>query len=637
MASKVYLFALWASLFLGSVRSAKDSCKELTLDFIIKENHAQAKVVEDDIVRDLAKIGIQVKTRPLNASAYIEAELNGDYNMMFTASWGAPYDPHTYLNSWKSPAHVEYSALGKLEPPMTRDKLLKMIQDVQVETDLKEIAKGWQEIQQAIHDQAIFLPLWGTRVPFVLNRRFAGFSPSSQTYEYPLQAVMVLSGSKNVTIAPGAGGSLFESTGPVHPHQYFPNQLFAQGWVYEGLVGYGQDGEITPVLAKSWEIEDTAAGGSRYTFTLREGVKFHDGSNWNCSVAKLNFDHVLSDVVKERHQWMGTVTQLISWTCVEGKFVLETKEKYYPLLQELTYIRPLRFAAASAFARGLDSHPDKHNSCNSGDFGGEKWDHLEKQITCGGLKPVGTGPFKVVSVKEAVFARHDDYWGQVPDIEFLHLKTYESTDAVKSDLLSQKLDMALGIGPLNPKDVQEMKFYNSSVVDVRHSDVMQNALMIMNVNAEGTKDIKIRQAIIHAVDKSRFIQEEFAGLEQPANQLLPTSAPYCNVDLSPKYAYDYAKAELLNCPVEPEDGLPGWATVVIVIVSIAFVFLLCFTSVMFYREKRGEPMFMPIPPTPTDLTGVDGVANGVELGTVSNVPSKHPPERGQETGVVGSV
>ena len=315
MASKVCLFALWASLLLGWAWAAKDTCRNMTLDFIIKENNPEAKVIEDDIKKDLAKIGIEVNTRVLKPDAYIKAELDGGYHMMFTATWGAPYDPHTYLNSWKVPAHVEYSAVGEMEPPLTREALMKMITDVQVMTELKDITQAWAKIQQAIHSQAIFVPLWGTRVPFVLNRRFGGFAPSAQTYEYPLQSVKVFSGTKEVTIAPGAGGSLFESAGPVHPHQYFPNQLFAQSWVYEGLVGYGQDGEINPALAQSWRVEGTSAGGSRYIFTLRPGVKFHDGSEWNCSVAKLNFDHVLSDVVKQRHAWMGAVTQLISWTC----------------------------------------------------------------------------------------------------------------------------------------------------------------------------------------------------------------------------------------------------------------------------------------------------------------------------------
>ena len=74
--------------------------------------------------------------------------------------------------------------------------------------------------------------------PFVLNRCFRGFTPSTQTYSYPLDSVKIYSGSKNVTVAPGARGSIFKSVGPVNPHQYFPNQLFAQSWVYEGLAGY---------------------------------------------------------------------------------------------------------------------------------------------------------------------------------------------------------------------------------------------------------------------------------------------------------------------------------------------------------------------------------------------------------------
>ena len=589
-------------------------CKGITLDFIVKDNDPEAAAVEDDIVQDLAKIGITVHSRVLNASEYIEAELEGDYNMLFTRTWGAPYDPHSYLTSWAVPAHVEYSAIGGMDAPMTRDVLLSMIMDVQVETDPLAIADKWEDVLQAVHSQALFLPLWGTRVPFVLNRRFAGFTPSTQTYSYPLESVRVLSGPKNVTVAPGAGGSLFRSAGPVHPHQYYPNQLFAQGWVYEGLVGYGQDGEIIPALASSWVLEDLHPGGTRYTFTLREGVKFHDGSDWNCSVAKLNFDHVLSDTVKARHQWYGTPQQLTSWTCsAQGEFVLETSEKYYPLLQELSYIRPLTFAAASAFAEGLDSHPDLHNSCNTGDFG-SKWAFLEDTVTCAGLLPIGTGPFKLVTQETnadqidtaAVFGRHDDYWGGVPEIEFLHIVYYETTEEVERDLLSGVLDMALGIGPLTAKQVQHLKFYHSDAVDVRHSDVMQHALMIMNTNKGGTSDIETRRALIHAVDKSRFIKEEFAGLEQPVTQLLPFSAPFSNVDLSPKWAFDFSKAKLLNCPAQEsaplppssggDDSLPGWAIALIVVVSVLFVAAVTALSVMYHREKQGKPLFVAIAP-----------------------------------------
>lgn len=224
--------------------------------------------------------------------------------MLFTRTWGAPYDPHSYLTSWEVPSHVEYSAIGGVEAPLTREGLLNMINEVQLESNPRIISEKWKEIHQAVHSQAIFVPLWGTRVPYVLNRRFAGFTPSAQTYSYPIETVQVLEGPKNVTVAPGAGGSLFKSVGPVNPHQYYPNQLFAQSWVYQGLVGYGEDGEITPVLATKWEIKELNPG-RRYIFTLRKNVKFHDGSDWNCDVAKLNFDHVLSETVSQRHQWYG--------------------------------------------------------------------------------------------------------------------------------------------------------------------------------------------------------------------------------------------------------------------------------------------------------------------------------------------
>jgi len=362
-------------------------------------------------------------------------------------------------------------------------------------------------------------------------------------YTYPVEAVRVLSGSKSVTVAAGtSGGSLLKTVGPMNPHLYGLNQLFAQDWLYEGLVGYGQDGEITPVLAKSWVVADTPSGGSKYTFTLREGVKFHDGSDWNCSVAKLNFDHIMAT---GRHTWLKTTEQMTSWTCSDaGEFVLETKDKFYPFLQELTYTRPLTFAAASAFKEGLNSDPTLHNACTEDSPGLWSSDSKIKDVTCAGLnEPIGTGPFKLKTQtttlvtnadgvdepvdSEVVFARHDDYWGSVPDIEELHLKFYDSTSDVERDLLDGTLDMALGLGPLSAEQIQNLKFHHSETVDVRHTGVMKNHILVMNTAATHTRDIETRRAIIHAVDKARFVKEEFKGLEQPVTQLLPFNTPFC--------------------------------------------------------------------------------------------------------------
>ena len=162
------------------------------------------------------------------------------------------YDPHSYFEAWQVASHVDYSVLGNLEPPLTRKLLLKKIEKVQSTLDEQEIANGWAKVLDDIHQQAMFVPMWGVCIPYVISCRLAGFTPSDQTYSYPLTTVKVVDGNKTVTVAPGSGGAMFTKLGPTHPHQYFPNQLFALAWVYKGLVAYGQDGEIMPALAESW-------------------------------------------------------------------------------------------------------------------------------------------------------------------------------------------------------------------------------------------------------------------------------------------------------------------------------------------------------------------------------------------------
>jgi len=558
----------------------------------------------DDIARDLQRIGITVNKIVLDQQAYSDAEKEGNFNVLFTRTWGAPYDPHSYFSSWSVPSHAEYQAAGALEAPMTRELLLEMITDVLKQTSRTELRKQWRVILEEVHKQAMFLPLWGTRVPYVLNRRLGGFSPGAETYRYDLLPVRVFSGNKNVTVSPGVSGGIFESAGNLHPHQYLPNQFFAQGWMYETLVGYGQDGAPTPMLATKWTSEDLPNGGERVAFELREGVKFHDGTDFNCTVAKLNFDHVLSDIVKQRHAWMGIVDVLTSWTCNEkGDFILETKEKFYPLLQELSYIRPLAFASAASFEQGLNSDPDDHNSCHPGTLEDR---YPDSGLRCAGLlAPSGTGPFKFVSRKpsadgtvdtEVVFARHDDYWSpEKPDIEFIKVVYYEDQEKVEAALLTEELDMALGIGPLTAQQVQDLKFNHADIVDVQHSEVLQHAILIFNTAKSPTDDISTRQAIIHAVNKAPFVEDEFAGLEQPVNQLFPYSAPFCDVDLSPAWGFDLDKALLLNCPIESSgsDELSTGAIAGIVIsATVAVALGLCVIR-MVMREKSGKPLFAP--------------------------------------------
>ena len=91
------------------------ACKNLEIDFILQDDNPEMASVESDIVANLNEIGIKVNTKFLNSTEYHDAEVNGDYHLLFTRTWGAPYDPHSYMASWAVPAHVEYSAIGNLQ------------------------------------------------------------------------------------------------------------------------------------------------------------------------------------------------------------------------------------------------------------------------------------------------------------------------------------------------------------------------------------------------------------------------------------------------------------------------------------------------------------------------------------------
>ena len=159
------------------------------------------------------------------------------------------------------------------------------------------------------------LPISGKRIPAVITRRLTGHTPGQQQFDYPVHTLRVLSGGRNMTLAPGGQTGLFAGVGRLDAHSYRPNEFFANNWVYEGLVEYGPGGAILPSLAVSWIVEDLSSGGQQYTFMLRQNVTFHDGTPWDCAAAKLNFDHVLAAPLTtgDYHGWYGLPGAIDGW------------------------------------------------------------------------------------------------------------------------------------------------------------------------------------------------------------------------------------------------------------------------------------------------------------------------------------
>lgn len=114
-----------------------------------------------------------------------------------------------------------------------------------------------------------------------------------------------------------------------NPHNY-KSSFPALDLVYEPLVRYMPDGTIKPALAKSWKISDD---GKTWTFQLRQGVTFHDGTPFDATAAKWNLDRWVGG---KDHDWLPTAN-LIQSIATPDKYtiVLRMKKFYYAVAEEI--------------------------------------------------------------------------------------------------------------------------------------------------------------------------------------------------------------------------------------------------------------------------------------------------------------
>jgi nickel transport system substrate-binding protein len=305
--------------------------------------------------------------------------------------------------------------------------------------------------------------------------------------------------------------------GEMNPHVYNPSQLFAQSMIYEPLVSYQDGGEIKPHLAESWEISED---GKEYLFNLRQDVKFSDGTSFNAEIVKKNFDAILKNI--NSHSWLGFISKIAQTEIVdEYTFKLTLKEPYYPTIQELAVVRPVRFLGESGFSQDGDTSK-------------------------GIAKPVGTGPWVLDEYKVdefAIFKRNENYWGELPSVEKIKVKIIPDAETRVLAFEKGDLDLIYGEGVISLDSFKQLESTGSYGTSI--SEPVATRQLVMNTNKEQLSDIRVRQALHYGFNKQAMVEGVTSGLEEKADFILPTNLPYTsNVDVA-KVNYNVKKAKQL--------------------------------------------------------------------------------------------
>lgn len=305
--------------------------------------------------------------------------------------------------------------------------------------------------------------------------------------------------------------------GEMNPHIYNPTQLFAQSMVYEPLVSYQHGGELKPHLAESWEISED---GKVYTFHLRKDVKFSDGTSFNAEIVKKNFDTIMNNL--QLHSWLGFLSK-IEHTDVkdDNTFQITLTEPYYPTIQELAVVRPVRFLGEAGFPKDSD--------------------------TSNGIeKAIGTGPWILDEHKVdeyAVYKRNENYWGDKPEVEKIMVKVIPDAETRVLAFEKGDVDLIYGEGAISLDSFLQLKStgkYNTSI-----SEPVATRLLVMNTKKEQLSDERIRQALHYGFNKELMVEGITSGLESVADRILSTNFPYTSkIDVKP-IQYDVNKAKSL--------------------------------------------------------------------------------------------
>jgi len=298
-------------------------------------------------------------------------------------------------------------------------------------------------------------------------------------------------------------------------------------WVFDPLVRYAQDMSFEPRLAERWErIDDLTM-----RFYLRKGVKFHSGNPFTARDVKFTFERFY-----QSKDFKGLFAPFEGCTIVDDHTVdIKTKKPYALLINMATYIFPLD----SQFYSGKDDT-------------GQPKDAVVKVGPSFALhNSSGTGAYKVVEWEQGakyVFERFADYWdksspGNVDKIVLTPIKEGPTRVAA---LLSGDVDF---ISPVPPQDFKRIHS-DKKVKLVTYSGGRIITVQMNQKRRAEFKDVRVRQAIVHAVNNPGIVEKIMKGTATVAGQQGPRGYLGYNPALTPRYDLKKAKALMKEAGLE---------------------------------------------------------------------------------------
>ncbi len=315
-----------------------------------------------------------------------------------------------------------------------------------------------------------------------------------------------------------AGNATLDPSEPQNNSTYSHEALLA---IYDPLFHMTGAGEVIPGLAESWTRN---AELTELTLTLRKGVTFHDGTPFNAEAVKRNFDRN----VALGKRIVGTVAETFNLIAS------------YDVIDE--YKVRIRLKAPNGqIEYWLGSTPGMMISPAA----------LKDDAFGGTLTAIGTGPYRLKNFDANVTTtttRNDAYWGGIAGRPSAFEHHYVPDGRARLNALrSGQATIAL----IDARQIAEAKSAGLTIQVVDKNAVWD---VYPNTRKGPLADLRVRQAIMYAIDREGIAEATSYGSARPARQIWSAKSPFYVADLEKSYPFDQAKARALLAEAGYKDG-----------------------------------------------------------------------------------
>ena len=304
-----------------------------------------------------------------------------------------------------------------------------------------------------------------------------------------------------------------------------PYQMTAAGTreilfnVYEGLYKPTSSGDFAPALAEDCAVSDD---GLQYTFTLRDGVQFHNGTAMDADDVVYSFNTCAATTVES--SLAAALSNVVSVEATGDNTVVVTLAA--PNSDFLAYVASVYIVP--------DDYADQATA------------------------PVGTGPFMFVSrsVQEnIIFDKFDGYWGEGAKVDRVTFKIYEDSSAMMTALNGGAVDIVAHL------TVSQTQNLDSQYTVLEGTMNLVQALYLNNDQAP-FDDVRVRQALCYAIDRDAILELTADGHgAKLGSSVYPAFTKYFDDSLTDYYTYDPDRARELLAEAGYPDGFTMTITV----------------------------------------------------------------------------